>query len=86
MFYYFSEDKSKDICRNYKNNGQQRVIFYYNLSCTKIIRDKVFKNGPSKIFERQPVKYLKAFGLLEVDHTPSNLLKAVFHKFYLVHF
>ena len=24
-------------------------------------------------------------GLLKADHTPSNFLKAVYHKFYLVH-
>ena len=49
------------------------------------IRDKVFKNGPSKICGRQPSKKLKGYGLLEVDHTRSNFLKAAFHKFYLVH-
>ena len=37
--------------------------------------DKVFKNGPSKICGRQPLKNLKG----------SNFLKALFHKFYLVH-
>ena len=47
--------------------------------------DKVFKNGPSEIFGRQPLKKLKGYGLREADHTPSNFLKAVFHKFYLVH-
>ena len=50
-----------------------------------IIRDKVFKNGPSKICGRQPLKNLKGYGLLEAVHTPSNFLKAVFHKFYLGH-
>ena len=34
---------------------------------------------------RQPLKTLKVYGLLEADHTFSNLLKVVFHKFYLVH-
>ena len=37
------------------------------------IWDKVFKNGPSKICEKQPL-------------IPSNFLKAVFHKFYLVQY
>ena len=37
------------------------------------IRDKVLRNGPSKI-------------CLETDYITSNFLKAVFHKFYLVHF
>ena len=40
---------------------------------------KLFKNGPSKIYRRQLWKKLKA------DYITSNLLKAVFHKFYLVH-
>ena len=52
------------------------------------IWDKVFNNGPNKICGRQPLKSLKGYGLLEADHkadhTPSNFLKAVFHKFYLV--
>ena len=47
--------------------------------------DKVFKNEPSKTFGRQPLKNLKVYGLLQADHTPSNFLKAAFHKFYLVH-
>ena len=29
------------------------------------ICDKVFKNGPSKICERQPLKNLKGYGLLK---------------------
>ena len=41
--------------------------------------DKVFKNGPNKICRRQSLKSLK-FKL-----ETSNFLKAVFHKFYLVH-
>ena len=47
----------------------------------KVIWDKVFKNGQSKICGRQPLKNLKRYGML----IPSNLLKAVFSKFYLVH-
>ena len=39
------------------------------------IWDKVFKSGPSKMCGRQPL----------ADYTPSNFLKAVFHKFHLVH-
>ena len=49
-----------------------------------IIWVKVFKNRPSKICGRQPLKDLKRFGLL-ADHITSNFLKAVFHKFYLAH-
>ena len=46
--------------------------------------NKVFKNGPSKICGKQSLKNLKGYGLLKADHTPSNILKAVFHRFYLV--
>ena len=42
---------------------------------------KVFKNGLSKICGRQPLKNLKGYGLSKADNTPSNFLKAVFHKF-----
>ena len=47
--------------------------------------DKVFKNGPSKICGRQPLKNFKGYGLFKQTTIPSNFLKAVFHKFYLVH-
>ena len=43
----------------------------------KCIWVKVFKNGPNKICERQPLKNLKGYGLL-------TSAKAVFHRFYLV--
>ena len=49
------------------------------------IWDRVFKNEPSKICERQPLENLKGYGLHKAYHTPSNFLKAVFHKFCLVH-
>ena len=29
--------------------------------------------------------FLKGYGLTKAEHTPSNFLKAVFHKFYLDH-
>ena len=44
-----------------------------------------FNNGPSKTCGRQHLKDMKEYGLLKVDHTRSNVLKAVFHKFYLVY-
>ena len=44
----------------------------------------VFKSGPSKICGRQPLN-LDKYGLVQADHIPSNFLKAVSHKFYLVH-
>ena len=46
--------------------------------------DKVLKNGIRKICGRQFLKYLKRYGLPKADHIPSNFLKAVFHKVYLV--
>ena len=49
------------------------------------IWDKVFKNGPSKICGTQPLKNLNWYGLPKADYTPSNFLKAVFQKSYLVH-
>ena len=48
--------------------------------------DKIFKNEPSKICGRQPLKNLKGYGLLQAGHIPSYFLKAVSHKFYLVLF
>ena len=42
-------------------------------SQSMILCDKIFKNGPSKICGRQPLKNLKWYGL------------PIFHKFYLVH-
>ena len=39
--------------------------------------EKVFKNGPRKISGRQPLKNFKEYG----RPYPSNILKAVFHKF-----
>ena len=48
--------------------------------------DKLFKNEPSNICGKQPLKNLKGYSLLEADYAPSNFLKAVFHEFYLVHF
>ena len=55
------------------------------LCLIKYIWDKVFKDGPSKICRRQTLTNLKEYGLLEAEHTTSNLSKAVFHKFHLVH-
>ena len=43
---------------------------------------KVLKNGPSKIYKRQPLKNLKGYSL---PKQTINFLKAVLHKFYLVH-
>ena len=45
----------------------------------------MFKNRPSKICGRQPLKNLKEHGLFKTDHIPSKFLKNLFHEFYLVH-
>ena len=50
----------------------------------QIIWRKVFKNELTKICGRQPLKNSKGYGL-PAEHAPSNFLKTVFHKFYLVH-
>ena len=39
-------------------------MFYFG-SFHLLTWDKVFKNGPSKICERQPLKNLKGYGLLK---------------------
>ena len=57
--------------------------FFYEVWLEWSIWVKVFKNVPSKICGRQPLKNLKWYGL-QADQISSNLLKAVFHKFYLV--
>ena len=46
---------------------------------------EVCKNRPSKICGKQPLKHLRGYNLSKAEHTPSDFLKAVFHKFYLVH-
>ena len=53
--------------------------------CHNFIRNKVFKNEPSKICGRQPLKFFQVIWFDEADHITSNVLKAVFHKFYLGH-
>ena len=37
------------------------------------------------IFGKNIQEWTKGHGLPKVDHNPSSFLKAVFHKFYLVH-
>ena len=54
------------------------IIYMY------FIWGKGFKNGPSKICARQPLKNLMGYGLLQADNTSSDFLKAVLHKFYFV--
>ena len=46
---------------------------------------KVFKNGPSKVCGKQPLKIWRGMVYLKQTLLPSKCLKAVFHKFYLVH-
>ena len=53
---------------------------------SSIIWGKVFKNGPSEICGKQPLKNMKWYGLLRLTFLSADFLKAVFHKFYFVHF
>ena len=46
-------------------------------------RDKVFKNGPSQICGRQPLKNLKGIWSALADTILSKFIKAPFHKFLL---
>ena len=55
------------------------IYISFPILCYKWI--KTFKNGPNKICGRQPLKNRSDMVCLST----SNLLKAVFHKFYLVH-
>ena len=67
------------------------------MNITYHIRDKVFKNGLSKICGRQPIKYLKEYGLLKQTFKffkgclpnillgPfSNTLSNIFNEFYIL--
>ena len=61
------------ICKRTPSKKFLRVCIHFWLH--KVMWVKVFKNGSSKIFGRQPLKNVQWYGLL----------KAVFHKFYLIH-
>ena len=52
-----------------------------------IIWDKVFKNGPSKICGRQPLKNLKGYGLLQIEAATKTMFckKRCFQKFHKIH-
>ena len=62
------------------------LLFYskwkeeFSKSYLSLIWNKVFKNGPSEICGRHPLKNLKWYGLF----ITSIFLKAVFHKFHSV--
>ena len=61
------------------------IVCNMNIIYMYFIWGKGFKNGPSKIWGRQPLKNLMGYGLLQADNTSSDFLKAVLHKSYLVH-
>ena len=52
-----------------------------------IIWDKVFKNGPSKICGRQPLKNLKGYGLLQIEAATKVMFckKRCSEKFHKIH-
>ena len=55
------------------------IYFDHSLSGTKSLQEW------TKFCGRQPLKNFKGFDLLIAEHKPSNFLKTVFHKIYLVH-
>ena len=84
--------------RGLKKNQKQSSIGVLQKAALKnflnFMWGKEFKNASSKIWGRQPLKNLRWYGIprqtisiwyTEADHITSNFLKAVFHKFYLVH-
>ena len=56
------------------------------LGLIKKMWDKVFKNRPSKTCGRQPLKIRTDITWISRRYIPSNVLEAVFHKFYFVSF
>ena len=75
------ELSKRPLHKSYPENLEFTKMFFEGISfykCSNHTWDKVFKSGQSKICRRQPLKNLKGYG-------PSYFLKAVFHKFYLVH-
>ena len=69
-----------------RNSKTKSIDGYLRISSVNNIWVKVLKNGPSKIFGRQfYLKKMKVISFALADHTTSNFLKAVFHKFHLVH-
>ena len=70
-----------------KENGEIYLLLmmtYLGISKFSFIWDKVFKNRPSKICRRHPLKNLKGFCLPKADHTffkgslPQTLLSPFF--------
>ena len=75
------------------------LIVWSRCPSEMIIWGKVFKNGPSKICGRQPLKNLNWLGTQRAfaekvtpdidgftdEPVTSNILKAAFHKSYSVH-
>ena len=58
------------------NQGRKSIHFdsFKHRSLSRLVLS-FLQNGPSKICGRQPLKNLKGFGLLQVDHTPLNFVK-----------
>ena len=59
-----------------RGNRKDSCIFTLKY-CHNFIRDKVFKNEPSKTCGRQPLKFFEVIWFDEADHITSNVLKAV---------
>ena len=67
--------------QNFKQNQLENALLASHHQ-TDTLWDKVFKNGPSEICGRQPLKNLKGYGLLKADHNPSIFIEPVSQKFY----
>ena len=69
--------------QNYKKNS---IGLYMPVSMKKdilperYIWDKIFNNGLSKTYGRQPLKNLKGYGLFQAHHTPLIFFKGRFPK------
>ena len=64
-----SKKGGEDFSIKVKYIGNGRIKFYLKKEEGKVIWDKVFRNGPSKICERQTLKNLKGYGRLSRPYT-----------------
>ena len=98
LFFYFFYFLCSPTLRNLSDLLIVKTVAIFYQSCyncckknsgsnfLRIVWVKVFNNCPSEICWRQPFKNLKWYGLpKQTIIITSIFLKAVFHKFYLVH-
>ena len=85
MFHIYTHGKQQKCCYWCCGTLVENGLILTQRGFGNYKSDKVFKNWTSKICGRQPLKIVKGYRLLKADHTPSNFLKTVLHKFYLVY-